>query len=207
MQDPMNIERKLIVVLDAYANGMFGADLQGLCANQIGDWITEMEDTVGFRENQVERWETAISGKVNKQDHDNYPYLMKYSSDWSLICAALDNAELHREMHNYVRNVFEQPVGDIVELKHQLDDLLESLVTNFDSEELPYRQQFHYAELVIECQGDTVEADRKFASSSSSFDEHSDLTQLLTNAAMNPELVHASLSLRRSCPWLSRRIG
>lgn len=207
MQDPMNIERKLIIVLDAYANGLFGADSHGLCATQIGDWIAEMEDTVGFRENQVARWETAIEGKVTNKSHKNYPYLEKYSKDWPLICKALNNAGLHKEMHEYVSNVFEQPLGETQDLKNQLDELLESLVSNYDSEELPYREQFHYAELVIESKGDTVEADRKFASASTAFEERSDLTQLLTNAAMNPELVHASpatqkLSMAISRDWL-----
>lgn len=79
MQDPMNIERKLIVVLDAYANGLFGADAHGKCAEQIASWIAEMEDTVGFRETQVDHWKNAIEGKIPGDPHGNYPYLAKYS--------------------------------------------------------------------------------------------------------------------------------
>ena len=208
MQDPMTIERKLIVVLDAYANGLFGADSKGVCAQQIGSWISEMEDAVGFREEQVARWETAIKGKIPGTDHsDKYPYLKKYAKDWNLINQMLNNAALHGTMHDYLRGVFEQPETGSNELKVQLDELLDSLVSNYDAEELPVRERKRLADLIVECKGDEPEAFRRFDAEKSSFDERSDLTQLLTNAAMNPELVHASpatqkLSMATSKDWM-----
>lgn len=205
MQDPMNIERKLIVVLDAYANGLFGNDSKGLCAQQLGKWIAEMEDTVGFREAQIDRWETAIKGKIpSKVRGEDYPYLSKYATNWSAIRSTLNNTMLHEEMHEYLRGVFEQPASDMSDLKKQLDDLLNSLVSNYDSAELPLREQKRFADLVVECKGDEPEAARRFDAEKSSFDEITDLTQLLTNAAMNPELVHASAATQKLSMSISR---
>jgi len=45
-------------------NGLFGKDAQGMCANQLSEWISELEDTEGFHEEQVEKWASAISGKI-----------------------------------------------------------------------------------------------------------------------------------------------
>jgi len=205
MQDPMKIERKLIVVLDAYANGLFGSDSRGLCAKQLGKWIAEMEDTVGFREAQIERWETAIKGKIPaKVSEDDYPYLAKYAKNWDAIRSTLNNSLLHDQMHEYLRSVFEQPATELTELKKQLDDLLNSLVTNYDAAELPLREQKRFADLVVECKGDEPEAARRFDAEKSSFDEITDLTQLLTNAAMNPELVHASAATQKLSMSISR---
>lgn len=207
-QDPMNIERKLVVVLDAYANGLFGADSKGIVAQKLGEWIAEMEDTVGFREAQVERWEKAIMDKVSTDGHDQeFPYLARYATNMAEISRSLNNAGLHQVMHDYVRSVFEQDMGSTAELKKQLDDLLDSLISNYDSEELPVRMRFHFEELVIQAGGDENEANRHFQATRSSFDERSDLTMLLTNAAMNPELVHASpatqmLSMSVSKDWM-----
>ena len=207
MQDPMNMERKMIVVLDAYANGLFGGDSRNLCAEQIGGWIAEMEDVAGFREAQVARWEKAIAGKIPGSVPTSYPYLEKYASNWPLIRQTLQNASLHQVLQAYVQGILEKPQDDTGELRQQLDQLLDSLVTNFDSEELPLRRQKRIADLVIECKGDEAEAMRKYAAEQTSFDEHMDLMQLLTNAAMSPELVHASaatqkLSLAVSRDWL-----
>lgn len=207
MQDPMDIERKMIVVLDAYANGLFGADSRNLCAEQIGGWIAEMEDVVGFRETQVSHWETAIAGKTPNTISSSYPYLEKYATNWQEMRAMLCNSGLHHVLLEYVQGILEQPNGKTDDLKKQLDNLLDSLVTNYDNAELPLREQKRIADLVVECKGDEQTALRKFEAERSSFDEKTDLMQLLTNAAMNPELVHASeatqkLSLAVSKDWL-----
>lgn len=208
MQDPMNIEQKLVVVLDAYANGLFGSDSRGLCAQQIGAWIAELEDTVGFREEQVNRWSDAIRAKTPNDNHSpEYPYLAKYAKNWAVISQTLNNGELHSVMKDYLEGVFQKESSDTRELKKQLDALLNSLVSNYDSEELPIRERKRFADLVVECMGDEPEAIRRFDAEKSAFNEKSDLTQLLTNAAMNPELVHASpatqkLSMSISRDWL-----
>lgn len=205
MQDPMNIERKMIVVLDAYANGLFGGDAKGMCARQLGEWIAEMEDVVGFREAQVERWENAIAGKIPSESYKNqYPYLSKYATNWAKINQMLNDVRLHGQMHAYLRGVFEQEPTGIVELKEQLDELLNSLVTNYDSEELPLREKKRFTDLIVQTKGDEAEALRLFEAEKSSFDERSDLTQLLTNAAMNPELVHASAATQKLSMSISR---
>jgi len=207
MQDPMDIERKMIVVLDTYANGMFGADSRNLCAEQIGGWIAEMEDVVGFREAQVTRWETAIAGKTPDTVNSSYPYLEKYATNWNELRAMLCNSGLHHALLEYVKGILEQPNGKTDNLKKQLDELLDSLVTNYDNAELPLREQKRIEDLVVECKGDEQRAMRKFEAERPAFDEKTDLMQLLTNAAMNPELVHASkatqkLSLAVSKDWM-----
>lgn len=207
MQDPMDIERKMIVVLDAYANGMFGGDSRNLCAEQIGGWIAEMEEVVGFRETQVSRWENAISAKTPSSHNGHYPYLEKYATNWSEIHSSICNAGLHNVFHDYVRTVLEKPNETNSDLKKQLDELLDSLVTNYDNAELPLRQQKRIADLIVEHKGDENAAMRKYNAEKTSFDEKTDLMQLLTNAAMNPELVHASnatqkLSMAMSKEWM-----
>ena len=208
MQDPMSIERKLVVVLDAYANGMFGSDSRGLCAQQIGGWIAEMEDTVGFREKQVENWMRAIRGKIPGESFNaEYPYLAKYAKNWSEIVRTLNNGMLHSSMKTYLEDVFQKKNADTTDLKRQLDALLDSLVSNYDAEELPLRERKRLADLIVVCKGDESEATRRFDAERSAFNEKSDLTELLTNAAMNPELVHASpatqkLSMAISRDWL-----
>lgn len=207
MQDPMDIERKMIVVLDAYANGLFGGDSRSLCAEQIGGWIAEMEDVAGFRETQVSRWEQAIEAKTPSSIPSSYSYLEKYATNWSELRAVLRNCSLHQTLLEYIKGILEQPNGETGELKKQLDELLDSLVTNYDNAELPLWQQKRVADLIIECKGDEAEALRRFDAERSAFDAKSDLMQLLTNAAMNPELVHASeatqkLSLAVSKDWM-----
>jgi len=197
MQDPMCIEKKMVVVLDAYANGLFGGDARSMCAEQIGGWIVEMEDVAGFREQQVQRWQQAFESKTPTSVDVSYRYLERYATNWSSIKKTLCKADLHRVLLDYIRDVLEQPNGDSAPLRKQLDELLDSLVTNYDNAELPLRQQNRIAELIIECKGDEAAAMQKFDAEKSAFEEETDLMQLLTNAAMNPEAVNASEATRK----------
>ena len=198
MQDPTSIEQQLVIVLDAYVNGLFGKDAQGMCANQLNEWISELEDTEGFHEEQVEKWASAISGKIPSASYGSkYPMLSKYTKQESSIRSTLNCAKLHKALLEYIESILNKQDNKARTLKQSLDSLLNSLVSSYDSEELPYREQERRCELIIECRGDAEEAERRLEAEKSSFNREADITQILINAATTPELVHASVSTQK----------
>ncbi len=198
MQDPTSIEQQLVIVLDAYVNGLFGKDAQGMCANQLNEWISELEDTEGFHEEQVEKWASAISGKIPSDSYGSkYPMLIKYTNQGSDIRSTLNCAKLHKVLLEYIESILNKKDNKARTLKQSLDALLNSLVSGYDSEELPYREQERRCELIIECRGDVEEAERRLNAEKSSFNREADITQILINAATTPELVHASVSTQK----------
>ena len=91
----------------------------------------------------------------------------------------MQNCGLHETLLSYVTDILEKPNDETGELKAQLDELLDSLVSNYDNAELPLRQQKRIADLIVECKGDEAEAMRRFDAERSSFDEKTDLMELL----------------------------
>ena len=198
MQDPTSIEQQLVIVLDAYVNGLFGKDAQGMCANQLSEWISELEDTEGFHEEQVEKWASAISGKIPSDSYGTkYPMLSQYTKQAASIRSTINCAKLHKALLEYIEAILNKRDNKARTLKQSLDLLLNSLVSSYDSEELPYRERERRCELIIECRGDTEEAERRLNAERSSFDREADITQILINAATTPELVHASVSTQK----------
>ena len=198
MQDPTSIEQQLVIVLDAYVNGLFGKDAQGMCASQLNEWIAELEDTEGFHEEQVEKWASAISGKIPSDSYGSkYPMLSKYTKQESSIRSTINCAKLHKALLEYIESILNKQDNKARTLKQSLDTLLNSLVSSYDSEELPYREQERRCEFIIECRGDTEEAERRLNAEKSSFNREADITQILINAATTPELVHASVSTQK----------
>ena len=198
MQDPTSIEQQLVIVLDAYVNRLFGKDAQGMCAHQLNEWISELEDTEGFHEEQVEKWATAISGKIPSDSYEsNYPMLSKYTKQGPSMRSTLNGAKLHKALQEYIQSLLNRQDNQARTLKQSLDTLLNTLVSSYDSEELPYREQERRCELIIECRGDSEEADRRLNAEKSSFNREADITQILINAATTPELVHASVSTQK----------
>ena len=202
-QDEENLDRKTIIILDAFASGLLGSDSEGIVSKQIGEWLEHLADKPGFVEQQTQQWSDAINLKRKPLETDDYTYLKKYSKTWPVLQDILEGAMLHAEIFNYFSTIFEQEASTD-SLKAQLDEILSSLVTEFDEEELPLRKEEKYHQFVVDFNGDEDRAKRHMAIEQSAFEEHKDFTQLLTDAAMKPESSHASVSTQKFAIALSK---
>lgn len=202
-QDEENLDRKTIIVLDAFASGLFGADTEGVISRQMNEWLQHLEEKPGFTEKQTQQWSEAINLKRKPIDTSSYTYLRKYSKTWPVLEDILEAAHLHAEMLEYLIGIFEQKVSTAT-VREQLDDILDSLVTDFDDEELPLRKEEKFEQFIVDFRGDESRARQNMNVEQTAFETHKDFTQLLTDAAMKPETAHSSVSTQKFAFALSR---
>lgn len=202
-QDEENLDRKTIIILDAFASGLLGADSEGVISKQMTEWLEHLADKPGFIEQQTTQWSDAINLKRKPINSDSYTYLKKYSKTWPLLQDILEGAHLHAEILDYFTNIFEQEASND-SVKEQLDEILTSLVTDFDDEELPLRREEKFEQFVVDFGGDENRARQNMKVEQTAFDTHKDFTQLLTDAAMKPESSHASVSTQKFAIALSK---
>lgn len=202
-QDEENLDRKTIIVLDAFASGLFGADTEGVISRQMNEWLQHLEEKPGFTEKQTQQWSEAINLKRKPIDTSSYTYLRKYSKTWPVLEDILEGAHLHAEMLEYLIEIFEQKVSTAT-VREQLDDILDSLVTDFDDEELPLRKEEKFEQFIVDFRGDESRARQNMNVEQTAFETHKDFTQLLTDAAMKPETAHSSVSTQKFAFALSR---
>ncbi len=201
-QDAENLDRKTVIILDAFASGLLGSDSEGVVSKQMAEWLDHLVEKPGFVEQQSAQWQDAINLK-KKPYAGNYEYLPKYSRTWPVLEQIMEGAELHATILDYFITIFEQEAST-ESLKAQLDEILNNLVTEFDEEEAPLRKSEKYNQLVVEFEGDEDRARQHMALEQAAFEEHKDFTQLLTDAAMNPETSHASVSTQKFAIALSK---
>lgn len=202
-QDEENLDRKTIIVLDAFASALFGADTEGVISRQMNEWLQHLEEKPGFTEKQTQQWSEAINLKRKPIDTSSYTYLRKYSKTWPVLEDILEGAHLHAEMLEYLIGIFEQKVSTAT-VREQLDDILDSLVTDFDDEELPLRKEEKFEQFIVDFRGDESRARQNMNVEQTAFETHKDFTQLLTDAAMKPETAHSSVSTQKFAFALSR---
>ncbi|MCD7754801.1 MAG: hypothetical protein LUJ09_00455 [Firmicutes bacterium] len=202
-QDEENLDRKTVIILDAFASGLLGSDSEGVVSKQIGEWLEHLTDKAGFVEQQTQQWSDAINLKRKPLEYNNYTYLRKYSKTWPALEDILEGAMLHAEILDYFTAIFEQE-SSTDSLKAQLDEILTSLVSEFDDEEIPLRKEEKYNQFVVDFDGDEDRARQHMAIEQTAFEEHKDFTQLLTDAAMKPESSHASVSTQKFAIALSK---
>ena len=202
-QDEENLDRKCIIILDAFASGLLGSDSEGVVSRQIGEWLEHLAQKPGFVEQQTKQWSDAINLKRKPLGEKDYPYLRRYSHTWPALADILEGAQLHATIFDYFEQIFNQEVST-ESVKVQLDEILMSLVSDFDDEELPLRKEEKLNQFIIDFHGDAKRAQSNMQIEQTAFDTHKDFTQLLTDAAMKPESSHASVSTQKFAISLSR---
>ena len=79
-QDEENLDRKTVIILDAFASGLLGSDSEGIVSKQMGEWLEHLADKPGFVEQQTQQWTDAINLKRKPLASNDYTYLRKYSN-------------------------------------------------------------------------------------------------------------------------------
>lgn len=59
-QDEENLDRETVIILDAFASGLLGADSEGVISKQMNEWLDHLADKLGFVEQQTKQWSDAI---------------------------------------------------------------------------------------------------------------------------------------------------
>lgn len=203
-QDEENLDRNAVIVLDAFASGILGVDSEGIVFKKIDEWMKKLSDKSGFEERQVERWTNAINSKKNDYSADNYPYLSRYSSDWGKLKSCMEISKLNVLLYEYFLDILNQDIK-VKSIKEQLDEILTKLVSDFDNEELPLRKKEKLEEYVIKHDGNETKAKEDIKLEETNFREKKDFTQLLTDAAINPELSNASVSTQKFAIALTKK--
>ena len=202
-QDEEMLDRKAVIVLDAFASGILGNDTENFVYKQIQEWMSNLEIKPGFTERQLENWSDAINSKRVELKKGLYPYLEQYSNTWETLKDVLEGANLNNDLYQYFRNIFDQK-EETKKLKVELDKILDSLVTEFDEEELPLKRQEQFEQLVVDNNGSESRAQAQMALEKSVYDDYRDFMQLLTDAAMNPEESKSSTATQKFATALSR---
>lgn len=205
LQDPHNIERKMITVLDAYSNGLFGPQAKESCAQKIDAWLAELKEEPGFVEEQQESWESSMLSMIQGHSAANrYPYAVKYAKNWKECNDSINDMELHKTLLDYFKGIFERPSASNASLNAKLDELLETYISSYDNAELPLRREERLLTLIIEEKGRRARAEARYDAERKSMEEIIDFTQLLTSAAMHADVIKASAATQRLAIALSK---
>lgn len=194
-QNEEDLNRNALIVLEALVCGIWGNDTEGVVSDQFRTWIDKLESRKNFYEEQVAHWKTALLNKRETRVH-NYPYLKKYCPAWATIDNVLNGVELHETVNRYICNIFDTKIT-FPDFKTMLDESLTRLITNYDDEELPLRQEEQLESLVIKFLGNEAKAKAQMDSEEELFATRKNFLQLLLEAAMHPETHDVNMALTK----------
>jgi hypothetical protein len=204
IQNPAAMDREVAVMLDALANGVFGGAALTTCSSVIDQWLGELEEQAGFPAEQRNRWAEVLEVMAPRVTPNEYPTLRKYSGTWPRFEKTLSAMRRNQVIQSFFEQMF---TGEIIvppSLESEVDSILESLVTNFDDEELPLNRDKRKLELIKEERGDERSATRRFDAEADSLRAQTNFAATLTNASMYPERTGATRATQRYAVSRSR---
>ncbi|PRO82479.1 hypothetical protein C6Y10_12510 [Lactiplantibacillus pentosus] len=202
-QNETALDRNAIVIIDAFANGLLGVDSEGIVSKTLETWLKHLSNRPNFTQQQEKQWGQALALYRPNTLNSDYPMLKAYSTDWSTLEDTLKGAYLHRRILSYFENIFNQPVSTD-SVKQQLDQVLLSLVSKFDNEELKLKKQEKLNQLIIDFDGDKKRAQQNMTVEKNAYDEKRDFSQLLTDAALMNGASEGSISTQKFAIALSK---
>lgn len=204
-QNPFELKRQTIVLIDATAGGVFASDVQMRCRQRFNGWIEELASRAGFVETQRQQWRDALEFRIGSSSHaSSYPQLSQHSPTWPALNDSLNRSLLNADVLAYLKGIYEAPLPSATRLIDAVDAQLERLVADHDEPELPLRREEALLQLIIQEGGSRADAQKKFALEQGALEEEVSFTQLLTNAAMHAEKSGATLASQRLALALSR---
>lgn len=195
--DPRSLSREFAVLLESIAQDGFGAEGRMMVLAKMNEWKQLLAEDAELVENQVRIWRSEIEGSRGTVRSEEYPRLTACCPEWSQAREVLECSSAHRfliEKYSAIRDV-ETPLSGAV--KDRLDDLLETLITEFDEEELPLRREMLYNEALIEAEGDEQRATARVDAEVAALDEQIDILTLQTSMALRPDLFGVSPATQR----------
>lgn len=204
LQNPAELDREVVVMLDSMVNGVFGGAALRQCSEVVDLWLEDLQDDPGFVDRQRTRWAAALELKTPRIEDGLYPTLRQHSPTWPQLEISLAAARRNPVIHDFFDSLFSGELSIPRSLEVHVDDLLTKLVTDYDTEELPLKGEELRLRLIVEEAGDTSRADHRYAVEGEALLEKTDFAAMLTNAAMHPELSGASRGTQRFAVARSR---
>ena len=195
--DPSALTREFAVILEATSYDAFGAQGQAKLSDRMTQWCTELRNRNQIVEAQIGSWVKEIRARSQQLDPSKYQALAALSPQWNAVKSQLESASALPEMIDRYAAVRNHDAALPQVIEDLLDDILDTLVTEYDEEELPLRREVTYHEAIIDERGDQARAQAKADVLLKALEHTDDVVSLQTTAAITPELIGVSVQTQR----------
>lgn len=195
--DPRGLTREFVVILEAASQEAFGPAGRALISEQLTKWNGQLRDDRAIVEAQVSAWRRELDIHRASISDAEFPHISRVSPQWPQFKDLLSRASSHGFTAEKYLAIREEPTILGTTVQDRLDDILELLITEFDTEELPYRKEVVYHHAVIDNGGDTTRAREEADAINVAHEEVTDAVSLQTQTAMRREIYGVSVSAQK----------
>ena len=173
-QDPSNLDKDFVTVLDLISTGTFGDEAKVIVMNKIKEWFRRLSSNQKIREQAISAWEAYID--ENEEKNVTMPYLDLYCTNSNLLKNNLILTSSYAEVLNNLDEITKKNYSN-----KEIDTILNNLIYNYEEKESIYQSDNLKNNLILECNGNREEAEALFERQQQIYSDKVDLVNLLTN--------------------------
>ncbi|MEG1806216.1 MAG: hypothetical protein RR327_07485 [Clostridia bacterium] len=153
---PNEIQPETAVLLQAYINGIFGAneEIQQKVQKVVNSWIDEMSQSEEVNVQLIDSFTNYIQN-INPGAAMEYEDLHKICENYDNITYSYLESYKFERMMGLIKTVdVEAELQKASNYKNRIDKILYDLISNYDKEEMDVREQKEFYELILKNEGD-----------------------------------------------------
>ncbi len=197
--DMSNLGDEWQYLLQAYLLGAFGADeeFQTTIAACFRNMLAQVEvTTVDFAKKFTRKAIEFAELYVHKTNHE-YTILGRTCAEYPDMKALLSTAEKNAEIARYYNEISEAEVTEGKDLPQRIENVLYSLINDYDEDELKVVQKIKYNEAVISAKGDVAIAQANYNALFEDKKKKKNFGDLLLSWAFADDTSQTDVSVRR----------
>lgn len=186
-------------LLQAYLFGAFGSDeeFQALVAQCFQNMLAQVEvTTVDFAKEFTQKAIEFAELYVHKSELE-YTTLRRTCGEYGEMHSLLSTAEKNAEIAKYYDALIAAEGTESEDLSQRIENVLYSLVSDYDDDELKVVQKIRYNEAVINARGDVALAQANYDAMFAEQQKKKDLGGLLLSWAFASDSSQADVSVKR----------
>lgn len=152
LQDPTNMDCKIILLLDALSSGIFDNEIKDIILNQLNDWDIKLNSYMEYKYVQVKRWEDYFKSKDTPiLLEDNYVNTFVIERD--SVNNVLHFSNFHVNMMDEFKKVMNDNNYDNHNHVDKIDKLVSMLIFDYEDEELKLKSEIEKSNSIINAGG------------------------------------------------------
>lgn len=197
--DMNNLGDEWQYLLQAYLFGAFGADeeFQEIIAKCFQSMLAQVEvTTVDFAKKFTQKALEFAELYVHKTNYE-FTTLGRTCDEYPQMKDLLSTAEKNIEIAKYYDDLAEAEITETDDLPQRIENVLYSLVNDYDEEELKVVQKIKYNEAIISAKGDVAAAQANYNAMFADRQKKKNLGDLLLSWAFADDTAQTDVSVKR----------
>lgn len=197
--DMNNLGDEWQYLLQAYLFGAFGADeeFQEIIAKCFQSMLAQVEvTTVDFAKKFIQKALEFAELYVHKTNYE-FTTLGRTCDEYPQMKDLLSTAEKNIEIAKYYDDLAEAEITETDDLPQKIENVLYSLVNDYDEEELKVVQKIKYNEAIISAKGDVAAAQANYNAMFADRQKKKNLGDLLLSWAFADDTAQTDVSVKR----------